>query len=56
MPERWHCGLAAADVTGTGGSWCSESGEGWREAAQRAEDETVKEAWGASGHLEGGRC
>lgn len=32
------------------------SGEGWREAAWRAEDGTVEGAWGVSEHLEGGRC
>lgn len=30
--------------------------EGWREAAWRAEAGAVQEAWGASEHLEGGRC
>lgn len=46
----------AVDGAGTGGSRCSVSGEGWREAAWRAEDGTVQEARGASEHLEDGSC
>ncbi len=49
-------GSGAADESGTEGSRRSGSGEGWWEAAWRAEDGTEQAAWVVSEHLEGGRC